>query len=56
MNIISLTFFYHRILKCHILIDLKMEKFKHANAGQLNTYLNYYKDKITESSDNAPVV
>lgn len=47
--------FYHRILKCHVLIDLKMEAFKHANAGQLNMYLNYFKDKILESNDNPPV-
>ena len=47
--------FYHRILKCHVLVDLKMEKFQHANAGQLNTYLNYYKDQVTEESDNPPV-
>lgn len=36
--------FYHRILKCHILLELKIEKFNHINAGQLNTYLNYYKN------------
>lgn len=47
--------FYHRILKCHVLIDLKMEAFKHANVGQLNTYLNYYKDVIREPDDNPPV-
>lgn len=47
--------FYHRILKCHILVDLKVEEFKHSNAGQLNTYLNYYKDVIVQPSDNPPV-
>ena len=36
--------FYHRILKCHILIDLKTRKFKHTDAGQMNFYLNYFKD------------
>lgn len=32
-----------------------MEAFKHANAGQLNTYLNYFKDKVVEANDNPPV-
>lgn len=47
--------FYHRILKCHILIELKVEEFNHANAGQLNTYLNYYKKEIKEEGDNEPI-
>lgn len=47
--------FYHRILKCHVLIDLKVEEFNHANAGQLNTYLNYYKAEIMRANDNPPV-
>lgn len=33
--------FYHRILKCHVLIDLKMGEFTPADAGQMNMYLNY---------------
>ncbi|MCF6331685.1 MAG: PDDEXK nuclease domain-containing protein [Draconibacterium sp.] len=47
--------FYHRILKCHVLIDLKIGKFEHGDIGQLNTYLNYFKAEIGEKSDNAPV-
>lgn len=47
--------FYHRLLKCHVLIDLKVEEFSHANAGQLNTYLNYYKAEVMQSTDNPPV-
>jgi predicted nuclease of restriction endonuclease-like (RecB) superfamily len=47
--------FYHRILKCHVLIDLKTRKFNHADAGQMNVYLNYYKDKETIASDNPPI-
>ncbi len=47
--------FYHRILKCHVLIDLKTEEFTHNNAGQLNTYLNYYKAEVSEPGDNPPV-
>jgi hypothetical protein len=47
--------FYHRILKCHILIDLKTRVFSHADAGQMNFYLNYYKDNIMRDNDNLPV-
>ncbi len=47
--------FYHRILKCHVLVELKVEAFNHTNAGQLNTYLNYYKKEIAEPTDNPPV-
>jgi predicted nuclease of restriction endonuclease-like (RecB) superfamily len=47
--------FYHRILKCHVLIDLKTRKFNHADAGQMNMYLNYYKDKETIASDHPPI-
>lgn len=38
--------FYHRILKCHVLIDLKLEKFSHKNIGQLNTYVSWYKQNM----------
>ena len=37
--------FYHRILKCHILVELKLEKFSHENIGQLNTYVTWYQEK-----------
>jgi len=47
--------FYHRILKCHILIDLKIREFSHADIGQMNFYLNYYKNEISESTDNLPI-
>ncbi len=47
--------FYHRILKCHILIDLKTRKFKHTDAGQMNFYLNYYRDNEIAEGDNPPV-
>lgn len=47
--------FYHRILKCHVLIDLKVEEFNHSNAGQLNTYINYYKKEIQLPGDNPPI-
>lgn len=47
--------FYHRILKCHVLLELKVGEFNHVNAGQLNTYLNYYKAEVSCEDDNPPV-
>jgi predicted nuclease of restriction endonuclease-like (RecB) superfamily len=47
--------FYHRILKCHVLVELKIGAFEHGDIGQLNTYLNFFKDEITEPDDNPPV-
>jgi len=47
--------FYHRILKCHVLIDLKVDEFSHEHFGQLKTYINYYKKEIMRPDDNPPV-
>ena len=47
--------FYHRILRCNILIDLKLGEFTHADAGQMNVYFNYYKENETNEQDNPPV-
>ena len=47
--------FYHRILKSHILIDLKIGKFDHSDAGQMNLYLNYYKENVMAEGDNPPI-
>jgi predicted nuclease of restriction endonuclease-like (RecB) superfamily len=47
--------FYHRILHCHVLIDLKVDKFSHTHASQLNTYLNYYNHEVKEKADNPPI-
>jgi predicted nuclease of restriction endonuclease-like (RecB) superfamily len=47
--------FYHRILKCHVLVELKVEDFNHHNIGQLNTYVNYYKANVMQSDDNPTV-
>ena len=46
--------FYHRILHCNILIDLKTERFDHGHAGQLNMYLEYYKKYEVTPQDNPP--
>ncbi len=47
--------FYHRILKCHVLVDLKVRAFSHADVGQMNFYLNYYKNEISMQDDNPPI-
>jgi predicted nuclease of restriction endonuclease-like (RecB) superfamily len=47
--------FYHRLLRCHVLIELKREKFKHEHLGQLNTYLNWYRRHEMPEGDNPPI-
>lgn len=47
--------FYHRILKCHVLVELKIDDFKHNYIGQLNTYVNYYKAEVMRPDDNPPI-
>lgn len=47
--------FYHRILKCHIIVELKIDKFHHEYASQLNMYINYYKAEIMQPDDNPPI-
>ena len=47
--------FYHRILKCHVLIDLKATKIKYDDIAQMNLYLAYYRKNVMEKGDNPPV-
>lgn len=47
--------FYHRILKCHVLVELKLERFSHENLGQLNTYVSWYRAHMMTEGDNPPV-
>ncbi|BFM45068.1 PDDEXK nuclease domain-containing protein [Flavobacterium sp. CFS9] len=47
--------FYHRILKCHVLVELKTENAKHEHIGQLKAYLSFYRKNIRAASDNPPV-
>lgn len=47
--------FYHRILKCHVLIDLKLGKFDHADSGQMLMYLNYFRKNEMTEGDNPPI-
>ncbi len=47
--------FYHRALQCLIAIDLKLGKFRHEYAGQMNFYLNYLKENVAYPHENPPV-
>lgn len=47
--------FYHRILKCFVLIDLKTKNVKHQDIGQMNMYLNYFKSEENTEGDNPPI-
>ena len=47
--------FYHCILKCYVLIDLKRAEIKHGDIGQMNLYLNYFKSEICQLDDNPPI-
>lgn len=47
--------FYNKILRSYILIELKTSKLKISDAGQLNTYLNYYKTEVNDKEDNLPI-
>jgi predicted nuclease of restriction endonuclease-like (RecB) superfamily len=46
---------FHRRLKCLVVIDLKIGKFTHADAGQMSLYLTYAKEHLMESGENDPV-
>ena len=47
--------FYHCILKCYVLIDLKRDEIKHGDIGQMNLYLNYFQSEICQDDDNPPI-
>lgn len=47
--------FYHRILKCFVLIDLKRGEVTHQDVGQMNLYLNYFKKEVNTEGDNPPI-
>jgi predicted nuclease of restriction endonuclease-like (RecB) superfamily len=47
--------FYHRILKCFVLIDLKIGEVNHGDIGQMNMYLNYFKKEEGTKDDNEPI-
>lgn len=47
--------FFHRRLRCLVIIDLKLHKFTHADAGQMHMYLNYARENWTLPDENPPV-
>ncbi len=47
--------FYNYILKCFVLIDLKLGKVKHQDMGQMQMYVNYYKHNMKNEGDNDPI-
>ena len=47
--------FYHRILKCFVLIDLKRGEVTHEDVGQMNFYLNYYREEMNTPGDTEPI-
>jgi predicted nuclease of restriction endonuclease-like (RecB) superfamily len=47
--------FFHRRLRCLVIVDLKLGKFTHADAGQMNLYLNYAREHWTQKHENPPV-
>lgn len=47
--------FYNYILKCFVLIDLKLGKVKHQDIGQMQMYVNYYKANMCHEGDNEPI-
>ena len=47
--------FYHRLLKCHVLIELKVDEFRHEHLGQLNTYVAWYRENEMQPGDQPPV-
>ena len=47
--------FYHRILKCFVLIDLKIKAVEHNDIGQMNLYLNYFETEQNTEGDNQPI-
>ncbi len=46
---------YHRRLRCLVLVDLKLGRFSHADAGQMHLYLNYAREHWTHENENPPV-
>ena len=47
--------FYHRILHCNVIIELKNDEFHHEYLGQLNAYVSYYRENEMNNGDNPPV-
>ncbi len=47
--------FYHRFLRCHVIIELKTRAFRHSDSSQMQLYLNYFKENEMVQGENPPV-
>jgi predicted nuclease of restriction endonuclease-like (RecB) superfamily len=47
--------FYHYVLKCFVLIDLKIDRLTHQDIGQMQMYVNYYTRQLMNEGDNPPI-
>ena len=47
--------FYNRLLQCFVLFDLKTEKLRHQDLGQMQMYVNYYDRKVKLDDENATI-
>jgi len=47
--------FYNYILKCFVIVDLKVGKLKHQDIGQMQMYVNYYTRELMNEGDNPPI-
>lgn len=47
--------FYHVVLKTYVLIDLKRDEVQHEDIGQMNFYLNYFRNEVCSEGDNEPI-
>jgi hypothetical protein len=47
--------FYHVILKCYVIIDIKTKKLSHADLGQIQLYVNYFDQEVKEENDNPTI-
>ena len=53
-NFVDLVF-YHYILKCFVIIDLKVNEVEHKDVGQMITYLNYFNKEVVDKTDNETI-
>ena len=47
--------FYHVVLKCYIIIDIKTHKLTHGDLGQIQLYVNYFDKEIKQEADNPTI-
>ncbi len=47
--------FYNRLLRCHVLIDLKVGKLRHQDLGQMQMYVNYF-DRFVRTCGESPTI